>query len=199
MLELITLNENNSRKKSIPPSNIASTCLMEAFAGCKYAAALIRDDSGGSMRAAGVVMDITEQKQSEHEMRALEQQLRQAQKMEALGRLARGIAHDFNNLLMIIQSYTEMLQDSLPVQDGLRSSTEQVLKAAYRGAGLTKQLLAFSHKQVISPVILDLNAEVSEAAKMLKRLIGEDIELRVNSAESLWAVKPTSTRSPKFW
>ena len=150
---------------------------------------LIRDDSGRSMRAAGVVMDITEQKQSEHEMRALEQQLRQAQKMEALGRLAGGIAHDFNNLLMIIQSYTEMLQDSLPDQDGLRTNIEQVLKAANRGAGLTKQLLAFSRKQVISPVMLDLNAEVREAAKMLKRLIGEDIELRVNSAESLWAVK----------
>ncbi len=150
---------------------------------------IIRDGFGKSMRAAGIVMDITEQKRAEHEMRALEQQLRQAQKMEAVGRLAGGMAHDFNNLLMVIQSYTEMLQDNLSEDDSLRRNTEQVLKAADRGASLTKQLLAFSRKQVISPIVLDLNATVSEAAKMLKRLIGEDVELRVTASEALWAVK----------
>jgi PAS domain S-box-containing protein len=150
---------------------------------------LIEDDAAGSKRAAGVVVDITEQKRAEQDVQALEQQLRQAQKIEAVGRLAGGIAHDFNNLLMVIQSYTEMLQDSLPENDSLRNNTEQVLKAADRGASLTKQLLAFSRKQVLSPAVLDLNVVVSEAAEMLKRLIGENIELRLNSGESLWAVR----------
>jgi PAS domain S-box-containing protein len=150
---------------------------------------VLHDDSAGAKRAAGVVMDITEQKRAEQDVQALEQQLRQAQKIEAVGRLAGGIAHDFNNLLMVIQSYTEMLQDSLPENDSLRNNTEQVLKAADRGASLTKQLLAFSRKQVLSPAVLDLNAVVGEGAEMLKRLIGENIELRVNSAESLGAVR----------
>jgi two-component system cell cycle sensor histidine kinase/response regulator CckA len=135
------------------------------------------------------VRDITERKREENKRGALEQQLRQAQKMEAVGRLAGGIAHDFNNVLMIIQSYAEMLQDRLPVQDSLRRNTEQVLKAADRGASLTKQLLAFGRKQLISPVVLDLNAVVSKAVNMLKRLIGEDIELQVKVAEVPWAVK----------
>ncbi len=150
---------------------------------------VLHDDSAGTRRAAGVVMDITEQKRAEQDVQALEQQLRQAQKIEAVGRLAGGIAHDFNNLLMVIQSYTEMLQESLPAYDSLRNNTEQVLKAADRGASLTKQLLAFSRKQVLSPAVLDLNVVVSEGAEMLKRLIGENIELRLNSAESLWAVR----------
>ncbi len=122
----------------------------------------------------------------------LEQQLRQAQKMEAVGRLAGGIAHDFNNLLMVIQSYTEMLQDSLPAQDGLRKNTEQVLKAAHRATSLTGQMLAFSRKQITSPVVLDLNAVIDDTTKMLKRLIGEDIEVRVDAAESLWMISADS-------
>ncbi len=136
--------------------------------------------------------DITERKREEAERRTLEQQLQQAQKMEAVGRLAGGIAHDFNNLLMVIQSYTEMLQDSLPAQDGLRNNTEQVLKATDRAASLTGQMLAFSRKQIISPVVLDLNTVINETAKMLKRLIGEDIDFRVDSAESLWAIEADS-------
>lgn len=153
---------------------------------------LIRDDSGRSIRTVGTVMDITGQKQAEHEMHALEQQFRQAQKMEAVGRLAGGVAHDFNNLLMVIQSYTEMMQDGLAANDSLRRNTEQVLKASSRAASLTRQLLAFSRKQVLSPVVLDLNAVVEEAAEMLKRLIGEDVDLQVKSAEPLWAVKADS-------
>ena len=119
----------------------------------------------------------------------LEQQLRQSQKMEAVGRLAGGIAHDFNNLLMVIQSYTEMLQDSLPVHDTLRSYTLEVMKASQRAASLTGQMLAFSRKQITSPVVLDLNAVIRDAANMLERLIGEDIEFRVIPAESLWAIE----------
>jgi CheY-like chemotaxis protein len=108
--------------------------------------------------------------------------------MEAMGQLASGIAHDFNNILMVIQSYTEMLQGSLPADDPFRGNTGVVIRAAQRGASLTGQLLAFSRKHIISPVVLDLNAVTNETTKMLRRIIGEDIELQVHS-ESLWAVK----------
>jgi CheY-like chemotaxis protein len=108
--------------------------------------------------------------------------------MEAVGRLAGGIAHDFNNLLMVIQSYTEMMQDDLPPENVMRKNTGQVLKAAQRAANLTRQMLAFSRKQILSPVVLDLNAVIGDTAQMLKRLIGEDIEFRVVSAGSLWAI-----------
>jgi PAS domain S-box-containing protein len=133
--------------------------------------------------------EIGERKQDEAKRRMLEQQLLQSQKMEAVGRLAGGIAHDFNNLLMVIQSYTELLQDSLPAHDAQWNSTQQIMKAAERAASLTGQLLAFSRKQVFSPAVLDLNEVIAEAAKMLRRIIGEDIELHVNSEEELWAVK----------
>ena len=106
--------------------------------------------------------------------------------------MAGGIAHDFNNLLMVIQSYTEMLQDGLPANDRLQKNMQQIVKAADRAASLTRQMLAFSRKQVLSPVVLDLNAVIDETAKMLNRLIGEDIELRVSPAESLWAIKADS-------
>jgi two-component system, cell cycle sensor histidine kinase and response regulator CckA len=136
--------------------------------------------------------DITERKREESKSRVLEQRLRQAQKMEAVGRLAGGIAHDFNNLLMVIQSYTEMLQDSIPAHNPLRKNTLEIMKAAERAASLTRQMLAFSRTQIITPVVLDLNAVVNETAKMLKRLIGEDIEFRVDSAQSLWAIEADS-------
>jgi PAS domain S-box-containing protein len=140
----------------------------------------------GSNGALVFVRDITGRKREEEKRNVLEQQLRQAQKMESVGRLAGGIAHDFNNLLMVIQSYTEMLQDSLPIDDGLRVNTGQVLKATHRASRLTGQMLAFSRKQITSPAVLNLNAVVDETGKMLKRLIGEDIEFRIDPAESLW-------------
>ena len=133
----------------------------------------------------GVMLDITE-------VRRLQEQLLQAQKMEAIGKLAGGIAHDFNNILMVIQSYTELLQDRLPADSGHRKHTREIMKAADRAASLTRQMLAFSRKQILSPVVLDLNAVVDEAAKMLRRLIGEDIDFRVRSAKSLWAVEADS-------
>jgi signal transduction histidine kinase/CheY-like chemotaxis protein len=119
----------------------------------------------------------------------LEEQFRQAQKMEAIGRLAGGIAHDFNNLLMVIQSYAEMLREDRADDVALREKTEYILKAASRAAGLTRQMLAFSRKQILSPIVLDLNAVIDEAATMLKRLIGEDIEFRVLQADALWKVE----------
>ncbi len=141
-----------------------------------------RDAMGEVVAIHGISMDITERRQAEDA-------LRRSEKLASLGQLAGGVAHDFNNLLMVIQTYTEMLQDRLPVRDNLRRNTEQVLKAAERGASLTGQMLAFSRKQVLSPVVLDLNAVIDETAKMLRRLIGEDIEFRVSSAASLWAVE----------
>ena len=119
----------------------------------------------------------------------LEQQLRQAQKMEAVGNLAGGVAHDFNNLLMIISSYTQMLEDELPPGDWLRQHTRQVLKAVERSSALIQQLLAFSRKQILSPRILDVNTVIDETAKMIRRLIGEDIELILSLDRELPMVK----------
>jgi len=149
----------------------------------------IRDQEGQLIRIVGVAEEITQRKRYEAELTSTNRALNQAQKMEAIGRLAGGIAHDFNNILMVIQSYTEIMHRSLPARDPLQAKTEAILKTVKRGASLTGQMLAFSRKQVISPVVLDLNLVVAETAKMLQRLIGEDVEFRVDSAESLWAVK----------
>ena len=111
------------------------------------------------------------------EHRALEQQLRQAQKMEAVGRLAGGIAHDFNNLLMVISGYCEFLLERIGPDPAIREPAQEIAKAAGRATGLTRQLLAFSRKQMLAPKVMDLNTVVSENLKMLTRVIGEDIEL----------------------
>jgi PAS domain S-box-containing protein len=111
------------------------------------------------------------------ERRALEQQLRQAQKMEAIGRLAGGIAHDFNNLLMVISGYCEFLLERLGPDESLRGPAREIANAAERATSLTRQLLAFSRKQMLAPKVLDLNAVVTENLRMLTRLIGEDVEL----------------------
>ncbi len=150
---------------------------------------LVYDSSGNPKRMIGVVQDITRRKQENEERLALEQQFLHAQKMEAVGRLAGGIAHDFNNLLMVIRSYAEITEDSLPAHDGLRKNIQAIMKAADRAASLTGQMLAFSRKQVLSPVALNLNAAVAESAKMLQRLIGEDVELQLKPDESLWTVQ----------
>jgi two-component system cell cycle sensor histidine kinase/response regulator CckA len=121
--------------------------------------------------------------------RRLEEQLRQAQKMEAVGRLSGGIAHDFNNLLGIIIGYGEILDEELDPAHPLHESVGEVLKAGRQAASLTSQLLAFSRQQVLAPKVLDLSAVVSEVEKMLARLIGEDIELITVSDPELGRVK----------
>jgi signal transduction histidine kinase/CheY-like chemotaxis protein len=152
-----------------------------SFATILHRAYIVRDVSGQAVRVIGALTDLSER-------RILEEQFRQAQKLESLGRLTGGVAHDFNNLLMVISSYTEMLQERLPPQDPLRRNTQEVLKASKRAANLTQQLLAFSRKQVLSPQVFDLNAVVDETAKMVKRLIGEDIELTFLATKPLWPV-----------
>jgi PAS domain S-box-containing protein len=123
------------------------------------------------------------------ERRALEQQLRQAQKMEAIGRLAGGIAHDFNNLLMVISGYSEFLLDRLGPDQALRGPAKEISSAAERATSLTRQLLAFSRKQMLTPKVIDLNAVVTENLKMLTRLIGEDIDLVMIPGVELGPVK----------
>ena len=115
-------------------------------------------------------------KAAEAALRQSEEQLRQVQKIEAMGRLAAGVAHDFNNILTVITGHSELLSRQLDADDPRRKNAEQIEKAAYRAAGLTRQLLIFSRKQVIEPRVLNLNAVILNIKKMLCRLIGEDIE-----------------------
>jgi PAS domain S-box-containing protein len=123
------------------------------------------------------------------ETRILELQLRQAQKMEAVGRLAGGIAHDFNNLLMVISGYSEFLLERVGADPGLRAPAQEIANATQRATSLTRQLLAFSRKQLLAPKVLDLNEIVAENLKMLTRMIGEDIDLVMVPAPELGAVR----------
>jgi len=140
-------------------------------------ASVIRDTKGEAEKLVVVNRDITERKRAEEALRESEKQLRQAQKMEAVGRLSGGIAHDFNNLLGVIIGYSEHLETRLGQNDPHRKSIEEIKKAGQRAASLIRQLLAFSRQQMLEPKVLDLNAIVADVAKMLRRLIGEDIEL----------------------
>nr|MDA8121055.1 ATP-binding protein [Deltaproteobacteria bacterium] len=123
------------------------------------------------------------------ERRKLEEQLRQSQKMEAVGRLAGGVAHDFNNLLTVINGYGEILLRRIGEDSTLRREVDEIRKAGERASMLTRQLLAFSRRQVLQPKVLDLNATVSGMTTMLRRLIGEDIDLRILPGEGLGRVK----------
>ncbi len=130
----------------------------------------------------GTVFDMTER-------RRLEEQLLQSQKMEAIGRLAGGIAHDFNNLLTAVTGYSELLLSQLPEGDPRRESAEEIRQAGSRAAALTQQLLAFSRRQVLEPRVLDLNAVISGMERMLRRVIGEDVELATALDPELWRTR----------
>jgi two-component system cell cycle sensor histidine kinase/response regulator CckA len=128
------------------------------------------------------------------ERQLLEQQLRQAQKMEAIGRLAGGVAHDFNNLLMVIKGHTELLLDVLPVADHVTRKIEQIDRSADRATALTRQLLAFSRMQVLQPRPMNLNSVADEMGKLLPRLIGEDIELIVRASSDLGTIRADASQ-----
>ena len=149
----------------------------------------VRNHRGEIEEFVVVSRDVTERKKAEELLRQREEQLRQAQKMEAVGRLSGGIAHDFNNLLGVIIGYSESMELQLAPEDPLRKSAEEVRKAGERAAALTRQLLAFSRQQVLQPKILDLNALVSDMGKMLRRLIGAGIELTTKLNPQLGRVK----------
>ncbi|HET7442048.1 MAG TPA: CHASE4 domain-containing protein [Terriglobales bacterium] len=139
-------------------------------------------DNGSLVRIWGSQREITEQ-------RRLEAQLRQAQKMEAIGRLAGGVAHDFNNLLSVIHGYTEILLRRFQPRDPAYREAKQVLTATERAAALTQQLLAFGRKQVLVPRVIDLNTVVKDMDHMLRRLIREDIDLDIRTDSHLWLVR----------
>ncbi len=124
----------------------------------------------------------------EGEQQKLQAQLLQAQKMESVGRLAGGVAHDYNNMLSVIIGFTELALNRVPVDDPLRDDLEEVLAAAGRAADITRQLLAFARKQTIAPQVLELNATVENMLKMLRRLIGENIDLSWRPDSDLWPV-----------
>jgi signal transduction histidine kinase len=136
----------------------------------------------GRPAALAMAHDVTKRK-------SVETQLLQAQKMEAVGRLAGGIAHDFNNLLTVILGSSDLLLEGLRVDHQSRADLEDIHKAGQRAAALTRQLLAFSRQQVLTPQVLDLNALIADLEKMLRRLIGEDIEFRTVLAADLGAVR----------
>jgi two-component system, cell cycle sensor histidine kinase and response regulator CckA len=142
----------------------------------------VRDARGEISHFVSVMRDVSHR-------RRLEVQLRQSQKMEAVGRLSGGVAHDFNNLLAVILGFGDMLLRCLPADVRLERYCREILKAANRGAGLTRQLLAFSRQQVLQPKVMDLNVVVSESEKMLGRLLGEDVELVTSLDPELGHVK----------
>ena len=142
----------------------------------------IKDVSGRIVGASAIGRDITESKQ-------MEDMFRQAQKMEAVGRLAGGVAHDFNNMLSVIIGYSELLLERADTDGQVRKQCEEIKRAGDRAASLTRQLLAFSRQQVLEPRVLNLNTSVAEIEKMLRRLIGEDIDLRTSLDPTLGLVK----------
>ncbi|MBN1409207.1 MAG: PAS domain S-box protein [Spirochaetales bacterium] len=137
----------------------------------------------------GIAQDITWSKKVEEDRVKLEQQLFQAQKMESIGRLAGGVAHDFNNMLNVILGYAELIRLDLSANDPNLKKIKEIERAAGHSRDITRQLLAFSRKQIISPVSLDMNKVIEDNLKMLKRLIGEDIDIRFYPAKDIWKVE----------
>ena len=156
---------------------------------CSVTALLVKDEQGNPIKFIGSMHDISERKQAEEERKKLEAQLRQAQKMEAVGTLAGGVAHDFNNLLTVIIGNAQLALMDVVKDESLRKKIEEIEKSGDKAASLTRQLLAFSRKQVIKPEVLDFNELLTGIEKMLARLIGEDVELLMIPEPALWQVE----------
>jgi PAS domain S-box-containing protein len=158
--------------------------------GSRVPIELVLSPSGSEQSAVtAIVRDITDRRQAEAVLRQRNEELRQAQKMEAIGRLAGGVAHDFNNLLTAIQGFAELLRESGSTKDEEAEYVDEILKAAGRAAQLTRQLLAFSRRQVLAPRVLALDQILSGTDKLLRRLIGEDVDLVCESEAALARVK----------
>ena len=148
----------------------------------------VRIEWQGQPATLNILTDITERRKAEAEREKLQAQLLQAQKMESVGRLAGGVAHDFNNMLGVILGHAELAREQIDPASPLYADLVEIQKAARRSADLTRQLLAFARRQTVSPRVLDLNETVEGMLKMLRRLIGEDIELRWRPGAELWSV-----------
>jgi two-component system sensor histidine kinase EvgS len=151
--------------------------------------ALRRDARGNPLYFMTTVVDITERKKIEAEHDTLQSQLLQAQKMESVGRLAGGVAHDYNNMLSVIIGYAQFGMDKTDPEDELHADLQEILTAAERSTDITRQLLAFARKQTIDPKVLDLNDTLESMLKMIRRLIGEDIDLSWKPKPGVWPVK----------
>jgi two-component system cell cycle sensor histidine kinase/response regulator CckA len=149
----------------------------------------IKNEAGEVYRIAGIASDITSRKEMEAVLKWRQEHLRQTAKMEAVGRLAGGVAHDFNNLLTVISGYGELLLSELRASDHERQQVHAILKAADQATGVTRQLLAFSRKQVLQPQILDLNGLIASLVKMFGRLVDENIKISMILEPQLGAVK----------
>ena len=150
---------------------------------------VIFDQNGAPIFLQGTTRNISERKRSEKTRKDLESQLHQAQKMEAVGRLAGGVAHDFNNLLTIIIGNAELALMDVGKDNPLREELEEIRRAGTKAAELTRQLLAFSRKQIILPAIMDINKLLKDSMRMLGRLIGEDVEVVTIPEPALWHVE----------
>ena len=154
----------------------------------------VKFEAQGQLYLMGIGIDLTERKQAEAEAEKLQAQLTQVQKMESVGRLAGGIAHDFNNMLGVILGYSELVLGQVEAGQPMYSALQGIQQAAQRSAELTRQLLAFARKQTVAPKVLDLNVTVSGMLNMLRRLIGENIDLVWLPGESLWPIKMDPTQ-----
>ncbi len=170
MFTLMRLNTNNARLRT----RLEETIFRERAV----------DEKNRELAA-----EIVERTRAEEEKARLSEELKQAQKMDSVGRLAGGVAHDFNNMLGVIIGHTDIAIESLDPSHPVHANLEEISKAASRSADLTRQLLAFAHKQTIAPRVMDLNETVAGMLKMLKRLIGENIDLRWRPGRELWPVR----------
>jgi len=139
-------------------------------------------------------LDISALKTAERERQELEEQLRQMQKLQAIGQLAGGVSHDFNNLLNVMMGYTSLIEARLSTDDPLRLKTHQVIKAGEKATALVRKLLAFSRRQELNPVALDLNSILAEMGTIFRQILGEKIRLYIHPAPGLWAIKADGTQ-----